>query len=67
MNWNMKTKWRYKTMENIADKYLVKKFKDKEQVNNNFEVEQSNENKIIELEIDKLVEFRKQQPFSMYN
>ena len=26
-------------MENIADKYLVKKFKDKEQVNNNFEVE----------------------------
>ena len=54
-------------MENIADKYLVKKFKDKEQVNNNFEVEQSNENKIIELEIDKLVEFRKQQPFSMYN
>ena len=54
-------------MENIADKYLVKKFKDKEQVNNNFEVEQSNENKIIELEIDKLVEFRKQQPFSIYN
>ena len=54
-------------MENIADKYLVKKFKDKEHVNNNFEVEQSNENKIIELEIDKLVEFRKQQPFSMYN
>ena len=54
-------------MENIADKYLVKKFKDKEQVNNNVELEQSNENKIIELEIDKLVEFRKQQPFSIYN
>lgn len=67
MNWNMRKKWRYKTMENIADKYLVKKFKDKEQSNNNIEIGQMNENKIVELEIDKLVEFRKQQPFSMYN
>lgn len=53
-------------MENIADKYLVKKFQDKEQVNNS-NVMQNDENKIIELELNKLVEFRKQQPFSMYN
>lgn len=53
-------------MENIADKYLVKKFQDKEQVNNN-DVIQNDENKIIELDLDRLVEFRKQQPFSMYN
>lgn len=53
-------------MENIADKYLVKKFQDKEQVSNS-NVMQNNENKIIELELNKLVEFRKQQPFSMYN
>lgn len=52
-------------MENIADKYLVKKFKEKEQESNNIDIEQ--DNKIIELEIDKLVEFRKQQPFSMYS
>lgn len=53
-------------MENIADKYLVKKFQDKEQVNNS-NIMQNDENKIIELELNKLVEFRKQQPFSMYN
>lgn len=52
-------------MENIADKYLAKKFKEKEQESNNIDIEQNN--KIIELEIDKLVEFRKQQPFSMYS
>ena len=52
-------------MGNIADKYLVKKFKEKEQESNNIDIEQNN--KIIELEIDKLVEFRKQQPFSMYS
>lgn len=53
-------------MENIADKYLVKKFQDKEQVNNS-DVMQNDENKIIELDLNKLVEFRKQQPFSTYN
>lgn len=66
MSWNMRKKWRYKVLENIADKYLVKKFQDKEQVNNS-NVMQNDENKIIELELNKLVEFRKQQPFSMYN
>src|SRR5574344_2984142 len=66
MSWNMRKKWRYKMLENIADKYLVKKFQDKEQVNNN-DVIQNDENKIIELDLDRLVEFRKQQPFSMYN
>ena len=50
-------------MEDIADKYLAKKFKEKE--SNNIDIEE--DNKIIELEIDKLVEFRKQQPFSMYS
>lgn len=66
MSWNMRKKWRYKVLENIADKYLVKKFQDKEQVNNS-NIMQNDENKIIELELNKLVEFRKQQPFSMYN
>ncbi len=54
-------------MENIADKYLVKNSK----IRNNqiiiLKKGQMNENKIVGLEIDKLVEFRKQQPFSMYN
>jgi ParB family chromosome partitioning protein len=59
-------KWRYEILENIADKYLVKKFQDKEQVDNNVVVK-NDENKIIELGLDKLIEFRKQQPFSMYN
>lgn len=52
-------------MEDIADKYLVKKFKEKGQENNNTDI--GKKNKIIELAIDKLVEFRKQQPFSMYD
>ena len=51
-------------MESIADKYLMKKFQEKEQINN---VESEEKNNNIEIEIDRLVEFRKQQPFSMYS
>ena len=60
-------------MENIADKYLVKKFQDKQSTNNvdnvdNREEKDSNSaKKIIEMEIDKLISYRKQQPFSMYS
>ena len=60
-------------MENIADKYLVKKFQDKQPTNNvdnvdNKEEKESNSaKKIIEMEINKLISYRKQQPFSMYS
>ena len=60
-------------MENIADKYLVKKFQDKQSTNNvdnvdNREEKDSNSaKKIIEMEINKLISYRKQQPFSMYS
>lgn len=48
-------------MENIADKYLIKKYKDNEENVENFD-----ENQEIQIELSRLVAFRKQQPFSMY-
>ena len=60
-------------MENIADKYLVKKFQEKQSTNREENVDKedikskSDDKKIIEMEINKLVGYRKQQPFSMYS
>lgn len=52
-------------MENIADKYLMKKFQDTNKGTNDYE--KIEDNQIVELQIDKLVPFKKQQPFSMYD
>lgn len=60
-------------MENISDKYLVKKFQDKQFTNNANNVDNKEEKisknakKIVEIEIDKLIRYRKQQPFSIYS
>ncbi len=60
------------TLENIADKYLAKKFQDRKPTDYEQKVDKSNDNNgnnknIINIEIDKLISYRKQQPFSMYN
>lgn len=52
-------------MENIADKYLMKKFQDTNKGTNDHE--KIEDNQIVELQIDRLVPFKKQQPFSMYD
>lgn len=52
-------------MENIADKYLMKKFQDTNKGTNDYE--KIKDNQIVELQIDRLVPFKKQQPFSMYD
>ena len=52
-------------MENIADKYLMKKFQDTNKGTNDYE--KIEDNQIVELQIDRLVPFKKQQPFSMYD
>lgn len=52
-------------MENIADKYLMKKFQDTNKSTNDHE--KIEDNQIVELQIDRLVPFKKQQPFSMYD
>ena len=52
-------------MENIADKYLMKKFQDTNKGTNDYE--KIEDNQIVELQIDILVPFKKQQPFSMYD
>lgn len=58
-------------MESIADKYLVKKYQNIKSTNDMQNMdrieEKTSNNKIIEVEIDKLVSYRKQQPFSMYS
>lgn len=50
-------------MENIADKYLMKKFQDKQEEKSI----SNNENEIVNMQIERLVEYRKHQPFSMYS
>lgn len=52
-------------MENIADKYLVKKFQDSNK--NISDQRKIEDNQIVELQIDRLEPFKKQQPFSMYD
>jgi len=52
-------------LENIADKYLMKKFQDTNKGTNDYE--KIEDNQIVELQIDRLVPFKKQQPFSMYD
>lgn len=52
-------------MENIADKYLMKKFQDTNKGTNDYK--KIEDNQIVELQIDRLVPFKKQQPFSMYD
>lgn len=52
-------------MENIADKYLMKKFQDTNKGTNDHE--KIEDNQIVELQIDRLVPFKKQQPFSMHD
>lgn len=52
-------------MENIADKYLMKKFQDTNKGTNDYE--KIEDNQIVELQIDRLVPLKKQQPFSMYD
>ena len=52
-------------MENIADKYLMKKFQDTNKGTNDYE--KIEDNQIVELQIDRLVPFKKQQPFSMHD
>jgi len=52
-------------LENIADKYLMKKFQDTNKGTNDHE--KIEDNQIVELQIDRLVPFKKQQPFSMYD
>lgn len=60
-------------MENIADKYLVKKYQEKQSTNYVQNVDSTEEKysnsdkKVIEIELDKLISYRKQQPFSMYS
>ena len=59
-------------LENIADKYLAKKFQNRKPTDYEQKVDKSNDNNsngknIINIEIDKLISYRKQQPFSMYN
>lgn len=57
-------------MESIADKYLVKKFQDKKSTDNEQivdKMEENNNKNIVEIEINKLISYRKQQPFSIYS
>lgn len=52
-------------MENIADRYLMKKFQDpNKDINNQEKIE---DKQIVELQIESLIPFKKQQPFSMYD
>lgn len=60
-------------LESIADKYLIKKYQDNEsnenvqKVNNNVDNISENNSNDVQISIDKLVPYRKQQPFSMYS
>ena len=60
-------------LESIADKYLIKKYQDNEntenaqKVNNYVENKSENENNIVQISIEKLIDYIKQQPFSMYS
>ena len=60
-------------LESITDKYLIKKYQDNEnkentkKVNNYVENKSENENNIVQISIEKLIGYRKQQPFSMYS
>lgn len=56
-------------MEKIIDKYLVKKYQNNENSNEGYyeKVEKIKNNQETQIELSKLVAFRKQQPFSMYS
>lgn len=49
-------------MENIIDKYLVKKYQNNEKNDEEFD-----SNQVIQIKLSSLIAFRKQQPFSMYS